>query len=312
MHFTTQKFPPQMRQVVWREAIFSHCGEFQLEFDREATSASLQVRRIGSLPCVRLNQSLRRVFRTDAAAMRAQADDGFVLLQLAGHAQLTQFDQRASLSPGDVTMIDAGAPFEINLNERNAQICVHVPKDRLASQVAGWEGRFASKLPPSTSYLLHSLVSSAFGPADCFSKEQGEILANAFLSLLATGWNSCTGDEAAPFEAASEIVQKVKSYIIAHLADEALSPRMIASATAVSERHLHRLFNAEGQSVSHWIRQCRLERCANDLRNPSLRARSITDIAFGWGFNDSAHFSRLFRKEFAMAPRDYRRAVLSH
>ncbi|WP_066970187.1 transcriptional regulator FeaR [Rhizorhabdus dicambivorans] len=312
MYFSTRDFAPSRRVNEWREAVFSHCGEFQLEFDRPDSEANLQLRRIGSLACARLSQSLRRVYRTDTQAMRSQSDDGFVLLQLSGTAQLTQFDRRTSLLPGDVTLIDAGAPFEINLFERNSQICVHVPKDSLSDAAGGWQGRFGGKLPASTSYLLHSLVGSAFGPADCFSQEQGNILVTAFLALLANGWQDSAATKEAPVEAESESAQKVKTFIMAHLGDEMLNPRTIASAIGVSERRLHRIFSTKGESVSHWIRQCRLERCANEFRNPSYRERSITEIAYAWGFNDSAHFSRLFRKEFGVPPREYRRAALTH
>ena len=35
-------------------------------------------------------------------------------------------------------------------------------------------------------------------------------------------------------------------------------------------------------------------------------AEGITEIAFRWGFNDSAHFSKAFRAEFGQSPRAYR------
>jgi len=44
-----------------------------------------------------------------------------------------------------------------------------------------------------------------------------------------------------------------------------------------------------------WIWGMRLDRCRNDLASPALAARSIGEIAFYWGFNDVAHFSRAFR-----------------
>jgi AraC-like DNA-binding protein len=35
-------------------------------------------------------------------------------------------------------------------------------------------------------------------------------------------------------------------------------------------------------------------------------SESITSIAYKWGFTDSAHFSRSFKKQFEVSPKDFR------
>lgn len=60
--------------------------------------------------------------------------------------------------------------------------------------------------------------------------------------------------------------------------------------------------------ISEWIRHRRLARCAADLRDGSQDHLPITEIAFRWGFSDAAHFSRAFKQQFGVAPRDYRGA----
>ena len=52
----------------------------------------------------------------------------------------------------------------------------------------------------------------------------------------------------------------------------------------------------------------RVERCADDLRDPGQAHRPITDICFSWGFNSTSHFSRLFKERFGVTPRGYRAA----
>jgi hypothetical protein len=52
----------------------------------------------------------------------------------------------------------------------------------------------------------------------------------------------------------------------------------------------------------------RLERCRLDLRSPLHVQKSISDILFQWGFNDSASFSRAFREQYGVSPREYRKA----
>ena len=102
------------------------------------------------------------------------------------------------------------------------------------------------------------------------------------------------------------LIRQVKSYILHHLDDPNLSPGAIAKAHRVSVRHLHRLFRATGASLGDWVRQSRLAHCAADLRDGARQGESLTEIAFRWGFSDSAHFSRTFRAQYGQSPRAYR------
>jgi len=46
----------------------------------------------------------------------------------------------------------------------------------------------------------------------------------------------------------------------------------------------------------------RLERCRRDLGCAELSHLSVTEIAFSWGFQHQAHFSRVFRNHFNVSP----------
>ncbi|MCY1512297.1 Transcriptional activator FeaR [compost metagenome] len=89
-----------------------------------------------------------------------------------------------------------------------------------------------------------------------------------------------------------------------------LTPVSLASRLNISVRHLYRLFEEQGDSVCRYIQRARLQRSADDLANPFLKGESITSIAYKWGFTDSAHFSRAFKKQFAQSPKDYRASAL--
>jgi AraC family transcriptional regulator, positive regulator of tynA and feaB len=104
----------------------------------------------------------------------------------------------------------------------------------------------------------------------------------------------------------SPLVGRIHQYILENLDGVDLSPRAIAAANGVSVRQLHRVFSATGTTVSQYVRRLRLARCAAELRIVSGSTEGITVIAFRWGFNDSAHFSKAFRAEFGQSPRAYR------
>ena len=92
------------------------------------------------------------------------------------------------------------------------------------------------------------------------------------------------------------------------LGDPELSLGRVADEHGVSTRYLQKLFAASGTSFSQYLRTRRLERCRADLASPLHNRLSISEICFRWGFNGSAHFSRVFRNEYGTSPREYRNA----
>ena len=102
---------------------------------------------------------------------------------------------------------------------------------------------------------------------------------------------------------------RLQSFIDSRLYDPDLSVDCIARACNMSVRSVHRAFAFdEPGSVSKYIRMRRVCHCAADLRDPRQANRSITDICFSWGFNSTSHFSRLFKEQLGVTPRDYREA----
>jgi AraC-like DNA-binding protein len=91
-----------------------------------------------------------------------------------------------------------------------------------------------------------------------------------------------------------------------HLRDPELSMPRAAAATGISPRYASDLMAAEQTSFRSYVQAQRLERCKRDLADPAQMSRHVGDIAFAWGFNDLAHFSRIFKLRFGASPRDWR------
>jgi AraC-like DNA-binding protein len=49
------------------------------------------------------------------------------------------------------------------------------------------------------------------------------------------------------------------------------------------------------------------EACSRALQSGAQRGRTVTAIAFDYGFNSPTHFGRVFRAKFNVTPREYRR-----
>jgi len=99
--------------------------------------------------------------------------------------------------------------------------------------------------------------------------------------------------------------RQIQNYILKNLQDPSLSVKQIADNNGISIRYVHSLFSPLGETVSHWIMERRLERCKDALASRHQSRGVVKDVAFQWGFNDTAHFSRVFKRRFGRTPLEY-------
>ncbi|HYE06141.1 MAG TPA: AraC family transcriptional regulator [Planctomycetota bacterium] len=104
----------------------------------------------------------------------------------------------------------------------------------------------------------------------------------------------------APFDRLGPVVEHLRRHY--HLP---LDKRRLARFVGRSVRSLERAFaSAFGTSVLQYQRKLRLHHACRSLVDG---AQPITAIALAVGYGDHSHFTRDFRRAFAMSPRAYRR-----
>lgn len=214
-----------------------------------------------------------------------------------------------SLGPGSVVMWDGLQPAEIEVMQPFYKRTLLFPRSRVLAvcpRLAELDG-----LPPLESsgparLLVRYMNALA---AELPSLEPNAVIAaaNIALELLRT-----VVEPALPTGRAAEraaLRADVRRHVRTHLRDPDLSPTSIAREFSMSIRALHALFEQGDESVAVLVRNERLQRCLEDLQQPS--GGSITEIAFRWGFCDAAHFSRVFKRRFGATPSEVRHATLS-
>jgi AraC-like DNA-binding protein len=80
----------------------------------------------------------------------------------------------------------------------------------------------------------------------------------------------------------------------------------VAAYCGISVRTLHLRFARFGQTFGSWLLETRLNACSKALRDPLQLVRSISEIAYGYGFNNLSHFNKSFRARFGMSPGEWR------
>ena len=147
--------------------------------------------------------------------------------------------------------------------------------------------------------VTFSLFRALFEEAAGLAPACGEELARALLHVL-----DRTVAEAIPQTGPRRsLPAQVRDFIEWHIRDPNLAPGTIAQALRCSPRNIHRAFAGSGETVGQYVLRRRLERCLADLSLPGGTGRSVAEIAFSWGFNNAAHFSRTFKKQFGRPPR---------
>lgn len=112
-------------------------------------------------------------------------------------------------------------------------------------------------------------------------------------------------DENIPYhnEANSFIVKNALEYIRDN-SQEKLRLADVADQVYVSQWHLSKLLNKHtGKTFSDILNNARMDKARELLKDPSLR---ISDVAEMVGFQDLAHFSRVFKKIEGMSANEYR------
>ena len=100
-----------------------------------------------------------------------------------------------------------------------------------------------------------------------------------------------------------EQIQLSIEFVEANLAGEVMS-EATARIAAMSLRSFHRYFLAlTGYRIGEYVRKRRLSSAMDDLLETWA---SVLEIALGSGYDSHAAFTRAFKKEFGVSPREFR------
>lgn len=227
------------------------------------------------------------------------------LFQEQGTATIRQGQFTNPIQTGQWCAIRQDIPYEIDAPDQSRQLCITLPCELLSSPGRGaqWWRQPRSFLR-GTAQILHASASASILSVGSLSKSACEQLGPQLAAMI--GMTICTAEQEPVPDPREQRREAVLEYIDSHLAEPDLGIRDIAHAFDCSPRTIHKLFEGQRHTVSRVIWERRIDRCRSDMIDPSIRKRSITEIAHHWGFSDSQHFSRSFKARFGISPRQYR------
>ncbi len=310
---TTVGVKASERHEFWEAGATSLFGALALEeLSAEPFDAKFSYTFIGDLVFCRLSaSSAHRVSRTGAVAARDERPFLKAVIQTHGCSVISQDGHSTALRAGEWTVYDAGRPYSVVLSAGGEFSMLLVPRSKVVPRDLDLRGFVLRRFPADRGLgkLIWSLVGSTVDEMPKLQHRSSFDLATIVAQMARLALLDSVADEDLDGVAAKSgeaLRERVKLYISGHLNDPDLSIDSLAAHARCSKRYLHMVFRSEKRSISDYILQLRLDRCRADLLDPKLAHRSVTEIAYSWGFNSSNHFSRCFKREYGISPRELR------
>lgn len=302
--WTTSAYAAPARFDAWRHALNRSHLEWALEPAPEGPfGARIRQRTLDGVRVVECHCDPCTGWRRRPQLSRSESAYFGFCFELRGQEVIRQGDNEAVLRVGDFVMWDSECEMEFRVPQPLHKLTLLIPKPRLkvllgdAEQYAGMVVSSSGKTDGIAGEALRRLARDF--PA--IKEAETSAVLDPVLSLL----SATLMTRRAPSKASRGHQDSFRSFcrtIERNLCDSELTPAAVAAEHVVSLRYLHLVFAEQGTTFGKFLRRTRLARCHRELLQLHP-GKTITQIAFRWGFNDMAHFSRSFKAEFGSSPR---------
>jgi AraC-like DNA-binding protein len=305
---STDGLLPHERVDYWREMVCRRFAEVQISsrLGRDF-SGEMLTHQYGPLRVTNVVAKAQSVSRVARQAKTESEDCYFAVILLAGCEFLEQDGREARLRPGDISIYDATLPHNLIFPEDFKKLIIQIPRHELGKRVTGLNRSTALTIPggDGAGAVASGFFRSLAGHSAQLNDQQRSSLSEQALDLLSLALASVAPVNLSLSRSRPFSLARVKSFIDSQLGNCELDSSMIAHGAGLSPRYVNQLFEEEGTSLMRYVLRCRLERCRADMLNRNSPDLRVYDIALRWGFNDASHFSRSFRNQFGIGPRDF-------
>lgn len=310
--YTSDTLPHATRAAAWNALYSSQLNKVDFTpADRQRFTAQLSLKRLGPIQFARMRANRSQIERTRRHIVHGSPRLYSFLLQTRGSSVFTHCGQEARLTQGDFALCDSYAPHNFAIDDDSVVIMLRVDAAMLKTHLPSPEQFCGMHLGADVGLTgtMSAMIEKLNAQLESgFNSVYDERFARHILEMLSMSYSIGFGHRPDASAVLRGRHAEVIRYIEDRLRDPQLTPASVAEGLRISPRYLRTVFACSGERVSTYIIRRRLEECARQIRNPAWDGHTLTEIAFSWGFNSAAHFTRSFHEQFGMAPRDYRRS----
>lgn len=307
--WTTAERPPAEQYPFWREVLCEAFTALDPVADAKGSfESTVAIKDMLDVTISNVASKRQVVYRGMREIRRNPSEFYFANMQLEGSCIVKQDGRETLMRPGDFYIVDTTREYDLVFEDWRI-LCIRVPRHFLMPLLRAPREVTAVRLSDDGSLgtIAGSFMRSLLDCPEAISLASQQTLIDTFAKLLAISLGATTDVREIGRDSVRQgLRSSIECYVASNLANPELSVGTVAANFRISIRYLHKLFEDKGQSFSQMVLQNRLERCARDLADPNQFDRSITWIAFRWGFNDLSNFCRVFQKRFGMPAGEYR------
>jgi AraC-like DNA-binding protein len=311
--FSTADLPARDRVAVYREVISRSVGNFHVDPTAEGFSFEATATTLPRLSIARIASGPVRAQRTAKMAADDTRDITLAIFH-EGRVSVSQLGRDVTVENGGAILLSSRDP--IVMHRTAARLTnLSVLRSDIAPMVSDLDAAVATAVPHDSEAmrLLTGYCDVVTRRAGVETNPLDDLAAAHLLDLMALAIGATGEAEATArgggLKAArhARLFAEAARFLALRFGDPELKPDLVARRLGVSSRLLHKVFAERGETVMDRLWRERVNRAAHLLDDPDAADRSVTDIAFACGFNDSSHFCRVFACRIGMAPSRWRK-----
>ena len=307
--FTTKDVHPRDRFDYWHSVACREIVEHEsIPASRIDFEAEIEVGSVGALELVAFRNSPLRVEHGQAHISRSRSEQLLLCRETSGSLSFEQDGRQITLHPGDMTLLDPALPYSASFSFGSRTLVLKLPRRELEARLGKTRNMAARLIQSGTTedILTSSFTAGLPALAGEVRPVCGQLVANFMLDLVALSLAKAVETTSPRISSTKAMaILQIRAAVKARLADPALDVQGIADAVGFSVRYANNILASQDTSIGRLILTERLERCRQALEDPVQSGRSVSEVAFGWGFSDLTHFGRCFKKAYGMSPSDY-------
>ncbi len=247
-----------------------------------------------------------RLTRTVRTIARSATDDILVVCYTSGHFTCRIGDETRRVEQGELAFFDLTQEVVIEAPSVE-NISLAVQRRKLERAIPLLDGAHGLVVPPGAlSRVLTGMMTETMDAGPTIQLPQARAIGEAIILLVIACLETISNPKTtSDMQGGTISLASVKAAIERRLTDPDLGVQSLLDEFRMTRSTLYRAFEPLG-GVTAYITERRLRHAFRRLTDPAEKTLRVSHMAFELGFTHASAFTRAFKAQFGMTPKDIR------